>query len=207
MYTFIAIIVGYLFGCVHGSQIIGNYKKINIKENGMKNAGATNATLLLGFKYGLLVAFIDILKAIISLLFISYLLIKFNVMYDAQVAILYINALFVIIGHNFPLTMNFKGGKGTASLFGVLLFFNWTFAVMSLFILLLFAIITNYFVTGTLMVYVTFVMYTAHTFGQIPALIATMFVILFFIKHRENFRRILQKEEVKVSTLLRREAS
>lgn len=207
MYTLIAIIIGYLFGCVHGSQIVGNYKKVNIKENGMKNAGATNATMLLGFKYGLLVAFVDILKAIISLLLISYLLDTFNVLFDAQVIILYINALFVIIGHNFPLTMNFKGGKGTASLFGILLFFNWTFAVMSLFILIIFAVVTNYFVTGTLMVYVSFVMYTAHTFGQTPALIATLFVALFFIKHRENFKRILNKEEVKVSSLLRREAS
>src|SRR5690625_7790651 len=96
---------------------------------------------------------------------------KYNVLFEVQILLLYLNALFVIIGHNFPLTMNFKGGKGTASLFGILLFFNWTFAVMGLFILIIFAVVTNYFVTGTLMVYVSFVMYIAHTFGLTPALI------------------------------------
>ena len=207
MYFLIVIIIGYLFGCVHGSQIVGKYKQINIKKSGMKNAGATNATLLLGFRYGLIVAFIDVFKAIISLLIISSLLYKFEVVYDLQIFYLYINALFVIIGHNFPLTMNFNGGKGTASLFGVLLYIDWRFAVMGLFILLIFAFVTNYFVTGTLMLYISFAMYTAFLFGRAPTLVSVLFIVLFFIKHMENFKRIINKEEVKVSSLIRREVS
>jgi len=207
MYFLIVIIIGYLFGCIHGSQIVGKYKQINIKKSGMKNAGATNATLLLGFRYGLIVAFIDVFKAIISLLIITSLLNKFEVVYDLQIFYLYINALFVIIGHNFPLTMNFNGGKGTASLFGVLLYIDWRFAVMGLFILLIFAFVTNYFVTGTLMLYISFAMYTAFIFGRAPSLVAILFIVLFFIKHTENFKRIMNKEEVKVSSLIRREVS
>src|SRR5690625_5744032 len=90
MYFLIVIIIGYLFGCIHGSQIVGKYKQINIKKSGMKNAGATNATLLLGFRYGLIVAFIDVFKAIISLLIITSLLNKFEVVYDLQIFYLYI---------------------------------------------------------------------------------------------------------------------
>src|SRR5690625_1981869 len=113
--------LGYLFGCINGSQIIGKIKQINIKNNGMKNAGATNTTVLLGWRYGIVVAFIDIIKAIISLLILASLLYRYDMLLEMKVLLLYINALFVIVGHNYPLTMNFNGGKGTASLFGILL--------------------------------------------------------------------------------------
>src|SRR5690625_1580639 len=186
MYFLIVAIIGYLFGCVHGSQIVGKYKHFNIKKSGMKNDGAINNTVLLGCRYGFIVAFIDIFKAIMSLLIISSLLNKFDVAFDVQIIYLYINALFVIIGHNFPLTMNFNGGKGTASLFGILLYIDWRFAVMGLFILLLFAFVTNYFVTGTFILYISFAMYTLFLFGRAPTVIAILFILLFFIKHAEN---------------------
>src|SRR5690625_840304 len=154
MYLLI-IIIGYLFGCINGSQIIGKYKNVNIKNNGMKNAGATNTTVLLGWKYGFIVAGIDVFKAIISLVFVAVIVSHYHLTFEMQMIFLYVNALFVVIGHNYPLTMNFKGGKGTASLFGVLLFLDWKFAVFGLFILLLFAFVTNYFVLGTFMLYVS----------------------------------------------------
>jgi len=207
MYIFLIVMIGYLFGCVNGSQIIGKMKDINIKSNGMKNAGATNTTVLLGWRYGFIVAFIDVFKAILSLLLAAMLLQQYNVMLELQIVLLYANALFVIIGHNYPLQMGFNGGKGTASLFGVLLFIDWKFAVMGLFILLLFAAVSNYFVTGTLMLYISFIAYTAYSFGRGPAMISFLFLILFLLKHIENFRRIMNKEEVKVTSLFRREAS
>lgn len=206
MYLLI-VIIGYLSGCINGSQIVGKFKKVNIKKNGMKNAGASNTTVLLGWKYGFIVAFIDVFKAVISLMLAAMLLNKYNVLFDMQILLLYVNALFVVIGHNFPLTMHFNGGKGTASFFGVLLFLDWKFAVMGLIILLLFAIVTNYFVLGTFMLYVSFITYTAYTFGRSVTYIAFLFTILFLIKHAENFKRIMNKKEVKLSTLFRREAS
>ena len=203
----IIIIIGYLFGCIHGSQIVGKHKNINIKNSGMKNAGASNATLLLGWKYGFIVAFIDVFKAVLSLLVAAAILNNYNILFEMQILYLYLNALFVVVGHNFPVTMNFKGGKGTASFFGVLLFLNWKFAVMGLVILLIFAFVSNYFVTGTFMLYLSFIMYTAYTFGRGATYIAFLFTILFIVKHRENFKRIMNKEEVKLSTLFRRQAS
>ena|SRR5690625_4745156 len=206
MYLLI-IIIGYLFGCINGSQIIGKYKNVNIKKSGMKNAGASNTTVLLGWKYGFIVAFIDVCKAIASLVIVAFILNKYNVLLEWQMLLLYINALFVVIGHNFPLTMHFNGGKGTASFFGVLLFLDWKFAVLGLFILLLFAFVTNYFVTGTFMLYISFITFTAYSFGRGTTYVAFLFTILFLIKHTENFKRIINKEEVKLSTIFRREAS
>lgn len=207
MYIIIIILLGYLFGCLNGSQMIGKLKNINIKQNGMKNAGATNTTVLLGWKFGFIVAFIDIIKAVISLMVATVFLNKVGVAIEWHVLLLYVNALFVIVGHNYPIQMSFNGGKGTASLFGVLLFIDWKFAVLGLFILLLFAIVTNYFVTGTLMLYLSFIGYSFYYFGRGPATIAFLFTMLFVVKHVENAKRIVNKDEVKVTSLFRREVS
>lgn len=209
MYLLILIlmIIGYLFGCINGSQIVGKYKNIDIKNNGMKNPGASNTTVLLGWKYGIVVACIDIFKATISLVIAAYLLDRYLVSFELQMLLLYINALFVVIGHNFPFTMNFKGGKGTASFFGILLFIDWKIAILGLIVLLLFAFVTNYFVSGTLMLYVSFITYTAYTSGRGPTVVVFLLFVIFIFKHVENFRRILNNEEVKLSSLFRKEAS
>lgn len=201
----LVIVIGYLFGCVHGSQIIGKYKKINIKKSGMENSGATNATLLLGWRYGILVAIVDIGKSVVSMFLVTYLLNMQHMIFDLQLYYLLLNALFVIIGHNYPMTMNFNGGKGTASFFGVLLYLDWKYAMISLFMALIFAFITNYFVFGTMLAYLAFITYIAYVYGKGPVLLAFFFTILFLAKHMENFKRILNQEEVKLSTLFRKE--
>lgn len=207
MYFLISSIIGYIFGCLNGSQLIGKYKDVSVKETGMKNAGATNATLVLGLRYGLVVLIIDVCKAIFSLLLTAIILEHFQIGLDLAIILLYVNALFIIIGHNYPFTMNFSGGKGTASLFGILLYLDFRFAFFGLFILLLFAIVSNYFVMGTCMLYISFIGFTGYSFGITPAIIALLLLVLFLLKHTENFKRILSKEEVKVTTLFRKEAS
>lgn len=207
MYILLASFIGYLFGCTNGSQLVGKHKKVSVKQEGMKNAGATNTTLVLGLKYGLVVLFVDITKAILALLVMAAILKYNHIGFEAQIVLLYVTALFVVIGHNFPITMKFDGGKGTASLFGILLYIDWKFAFLGLFILLLFSVVANYFVIGTFMVYVSFLGFTGYMYGKAPAFIAALLLILFFIKHAENFMRIINKEEVKVTSLLGKEAS
>ncbi len=202
----LTILIGYLFGCLHGSQIIGKLKHINVKKNGSKNAGATNTVLLLGWKYGAIVAFVDIFKAIISFLFIALLLYKYNVLFEIQIILLYLNALFVIIGHNFPLTMNFKGGKGTASFLGFLLCLDWKFTFLAFMLFIMFALITKYFVFCIFIAYFSFAFYTATSFGRGALYIAVLLNLLFLVSHIENFKRIMNKEEMTISTMFRREA-
>lgn len=203
----IVIVIGYLFGCLHGSQLVGKYKSINIKKSGTKNSGASNATLILGWRYGLIVALIDIGKAIVSLQFTIYLLQYYGVIAEVAIVYLLVNGLFVIVGHNYPLTMNFNGGKGTASFLGVLLFLNWKLAIISLLMALIFSFISNYFVLGTLSGYLLFNVYIAYLYGKGPVIISILFTLLFLIKHTENFKRIMNDEEVKLRALFRKEAS
>ncbi len=207
MYFFIIALTGYLFGCINGSQIIGKYKRINIKRNGSKNAGASNTFLLLGWRSALIVTIIDVIKAIISLSFITFLLSNTELLFETQILLLYVNALFVIIGHNYPITMKFNGGKGTASFLGILLFFNWKFALIAFIIFLVFSFITNYFVIGTFTAYLSFITYTSLTYGRGPGYIAFMLAMCFVIKHMDNVKRIMNKEEKKLSSLFERQAT
>lgn len=207
MYLFIAAFIGYLFGCFNGAQIMGKMRDINIKNNGSRNAGATNTTLLLGWKSGVIVACIDVIKAILSLYIIITISIELNLLIEFQMILLYVNALFVILGHNFPMTMSFKGGKGTASFLGILLFIDWRFAFLAFMVFLIFAFATNYFVVGTFMAYLSFITYTSFTYGRGPAYVAFLLTLLFLCKHIDNIKRIISKKEMTLSSLYRRHAS
>lgn len=194
-------LIGYLLGCVNGSQIIGKMKNIDIGNKGYKNPGASNTTLLLGWKYGVIVALIDIGKAMIPLIYLK--------LYYAndpfQIAILYLTGLFIIIGHNYPITMKFKGGKGTASIIGMIFAINWKIGLFCIGILLLIGVISDYFVIGVWGMYLSFVGSTGFSYGflSLQMTIALIIMSLSTIKHIENYRRILEKKEIRVSKLIK----
>ncbi len=80
LYALITVlIIGYIVGCVHGSNAAQLLSGINLKETGFGNAGASNATLSLGWKYGVLVGVIDIGKGIVAILLTRYILIEYIV--------------------------------------------------------------------------------------------------------------------------------
>ncbi|WP_100012841.1 glycerol-3-phosphate acyltransferase [Lentibacillus sediminis] len=206
MYFIIAGVIGYLFGCLHGSQLVGKLKKVNLKKTGVKNAGASNTTIVLGWKYGILVALIDIFKATLAILLTLFILQENGIVGEAQTLLVYVTALFVIIGHNYPINMKFSGGKGTASLVGVLLAVDWRIAVIGIGILLLLTFTTDYLVVGVLFMYLSFLVTTYVFFGVEPAAIVLFLSVLSVVKHMENYRRILTKEETKLSSMWRKSA-
>ncbi|MFD2627259.1 glycerol-3-phosphate acyltransferase [Oceanobacillus kapialis] len=204
MFIIIVSLIGYIFGCIHGSQVVSKIKKVDIKNSGVKNAGASNTTILLGWKYGILVALIDIFKATVAILLALFILKENGINGDTQTLLVYITALFVILGHNYPFTMNFSGGKGTASLVGVLLAIDWKIAVIGIAILLIFTIATDYLVVGVLFMYLSFLVTTYLFFGIEPTLIVVFLSALSIMKHLENYKRIWKKEETKLSSMFRK---
>src|SRR5699024_9782247 len=201
----IVSLVGYLFGCIHGSQIVGKYKKTDIKNTGVKNSGASNTAILLGWRSGILVALIDILKATLSILLVLYLLESQGIDGPAQTLLVYINALFIIVGHNYPITMKFSGGKGTASLVGVLLAIDWKIALIGIAILLLFTLATDYLVVGVLFMYFSFLVTTYLFFGIEPTMVVVLLSVMSIMKHMENYKRMINKEETRVSSMFRKD--
>ncbi|WP_085993470.1 glycerol-3-phosphate acyltransferase [Oceanobacillus senegalensis] len=207
MYFLMVSMIGYLFGCLHGSQLVGKWKSIDIKNSGVKNAGASNTTILLGWKYGVLVAFIDIFKATFAILLVLYVVSENGIYGDMQTLLVYTTAFFVIIGHNYPVTMKFNGGKGTASLVGALLVIDWKVAVIGIGVLFIFTLATDYLVIGVLFMYFSFLITTFLFFGIDPTLVVILLSMLSILKHMENYKRIIKKEETKLSSMYKKKIS
>jgi len=108
----LALIVGYLLGNVSASFIVGKLtKNIDIRKFGSGNAGATNTLRVLGVKAGLLVFFVDILKGVVAVLLGRLAAGDIGGMLAGAAA---------VAGHIWPVFLSFKGGKGVATSFGVL---------------------------------------------------------------------------------------
>ena len=95
----ISAVIGYLFGCIQASYFIGKFvRKIDIRKHGTTNAGASNVTMVMGFKWGLLAGLIDVLKASAAVWTVSA--VYPNVQDAALIA-----GFFAVIGHIYPFFM------------------------------------------------------------------------------------------------------
>lgn len=202
----ICILIGYLIGCIHGSKIAQLLSGVDLKKVGHGNAGASNATLSLGWKYGILVALIDIGKGVAAIIGIHLYLADTTLFTTEQTWLLtYTIAAGVILGHNFPFHMGFNGGKGTASIIGILLAVDWKIGLFALILFVLLSLATNYLIVGVLEFYLVF---CTATYLWIPGLGPTFIAILLFIiaiiLHIENIKRLIHGNEPKVSTAFKK---
>ncbi len=114
MHYVFCILTGYLFGCVNFATIFSKFKKVNLKENGTKNLGATNAMLVMGKGIGALVMVLDVLKTVIAII-IS------RAIFPTFAAAGVLTGTSAVLGHIFPFYLKFKGGKGLACFGGMIL--------------------------------------------------------------------------------------
>ena len=197
-------IIGYLVGSIHGSKIAQYFSGVNIKKEGLKNSGASNAAIVLGAKYGILVAIIDIFKGIIIVIGTRFWVEEYASFSSVEMDIALFSAgAAVILGHNFPLYTKFKGGKGTATLIGVLLALNWPLGLIGLILLIGTTFLTDYLLIGVFVFYFVFIATSIwYAEGIGPMAIAGFLFLMAVVLHIENFRRLLRKEEMKISTFL-----
>ncbi|MBN2897673.1 MAG: glycerol-3-phosphate acyltransferase [Clostridia bacterium] len=200
MHYLFSAIVGYGFGCIQASYLISRFfLRDDIREKGNGNAGASNMTLAYGKKYGGLVAVIDILKAFAALWIL-------RIIFHGDVLLghyTYTAGFFVILGHDFPFFMDFKGGKGTASLIGMLLGLNLILGLVGMFVFVLVSLLTDYIVLGTfgLLLVLLLGTYLGH-YGILPLVISLWIVLLSVYKHKKNVISILKGEEKHVKSTL-----
>lgn len=114
MQAILSLGMGYCIGCISPAAWIGKKKNVDLKAEGTKNLGATNTALVLGRYAGYFVLFFDILKS-----YLSYRLAKILFPHLRLAGL--IAGIGVILGHCFPVTMGFRGGKGLASFGGIVL--------------------------------------------------------------------------------------
>ena len=127
----ISIAIGYALGGILPSYIFGKLKGIDIREEGTKNAGTSNAFKVLGLPYAIPTALYDTLKGLLAIL-IAYIL-------GNDFIIMQICGLMAIVGHVFPFNLDFRGGQGNATATGLLLYYLVNYILISfeiLFVLL-----------------------------------------------------------------------
>ena len=205
LWAITVILFGYFIGSFHGSKMAQLVSGVNIKEQGVKNSGASNATILLGWKYGALVALIDIGKGLLPVLLLKYSLDYASYSNEQIISLQYLMGAAVVIGHNYPIGMNFKGGKGTASVIGVLFALDWKMGFVGLILLIVTSLITDYLLIGVVFLYLTFTGYTLwFTEAFLPSFVAMSLFALTIWKHKENLVRIKHGTEPRVSTVLKK---
>ncbi|MGB3262268.1 glycerol-3-phosphate acyltransferase [Paenisporosarcina sp.] len=199
------LLSGYLIGCLHGSYVAQRLSGVNVKEQGIKNAGASNATIVLGKKYGALVAFIDIGKGILAIGLLRLILGSTALSFDVQWILLFLMGASVVIGHNYPFWMGFDGGKGTASVIGVMLVLDWRIGLAGLLLLIVISLVTDYLLIGVLFLYITFFILALWvTDSTMPLVITSALFLLALWKHRENILRLKTRTEPRVSSVFKK---
>lgn len=200
----ICLIIGYLCGCLSTAYFIGKANHIDIRKYGSGNAGTTNAMRLLGVKAGLLTFLGDALKAFIPILLITYVFFK----QDPNVNLLALyTGLGVVVGHNFPFWLRFKGGKGIAATGGVILAFDWRIGLAAFIVFVLSVAITRYVSVGSLLISLLFPIGVLIIYpGDIHMLlVSVIFTVLAFIRHRTNIKRLMNGTENKLGQKVKAE--
>jgi len=126
----ISAIVSYLLGCIPSAYMVGKaFKGVDIRQVGSHNMGAMNTFYTIGFWPGMLVLATDVCKAMLALTLSYWLAIFLQVLANLVVPVEMVAGIAVIAGHNFPVFLKFKGGKGGATAIGILAFLlawiNW----------------------------------------------------------------------------------
>lgn len=206
----LCLIIGYAFGLIQTAYIIGKTKNVDIRQYGSGNSGTTNAMRTLGKKAGIITFLVDGIKAVAATVVVRFLFKDC----DYQFVLVLYTGLGVVIGHNFPFYMNFKGGKGIAASAGVILAcFDLKLLLFAIFTFVIVAFVSRYVSLASLCVMTGFLVELI-VFGQLDMLsefsqfnsdykietyiIALILTLLAFIRHKENIKRLISGTERKI---------
>ena len=192
-------LIGYLLGNINTAYIIGKKHGFDIRSKGSRNAGASNALIVMGKKAGAVTMVADIVKAYLASVFAALLFPQCKIAKEMA-------AVFCILGHIFPVTMKFKGGKGLACIAGGLLAYDVKFFFILLLIEVALTLITGYIcvmpITASIIIPIVYA-WNGGSALVLSLMVITACVIIY--KHLENILRILHGKEVKISFLWNRE--
>ncbi len=184
------IALGYLLGCSNMAVYLAKWKRVDIRSHGSKNPGASNVTLVLGWKAGILTGIHDIGKAWLAVFFAGLLFpgLPFGTMAAGAAC---------VIGHMFPVFLKFRGGKGFASYVGMTLALDWKLALVVMVMIALVTLITDYIVVGTTLTVCSVPAYLGVVGWSIwPPLILGAVSGIILYKHRQNLVRICKGTEI-----------
>jgi glycerol-3-phosphate acyltransferase PlsY len=204
--TIISLLLAYLLGSIPTAVWVGKlFYDTDVREYGSGNAGATNTFRVLGKKAGIPVLLIDALKGFAAVKLVHFFAeepISEAAFVNYQLAL----GIAAVIGHIFPIFAGFRGGKGIATLLGLMLAVHYQGALIALCIFVLVFAFTKFVSLGSMTAALSFPFIIVLVFQTtVPSLIVfSMFVaILVLITHQKNIERLVRKEENKANISLK----
>ena len=202
------LIYGYFAGAlIQAGYWMGKFNKIDIRDYGSGNAGTTNVMRTLGKKAGIATYLLDAFKAVIADILIHFLIVPHTAIPE-MLLFLYCG-LGIVLGHNFPFYLGFRGGKGIAASAGMLLAMDWRVFLICAVIFIELVAITRYVSLGSMAAYVgalicfigfgaagSYGMDFPHTFEM--DVIMGLMTALAIYRHRANIYRLLNGTENKL---------
>ena len=196
----IGLILAYLVGSIPSAVWVGRqFYGIDVREFGSGNAGATNTFRVLGKKPGIAVLIMDVLKGFLAVK-LAYIIGDYSS--DSPEFIDFELALAVcgLMGHIFPVYVGFRGGKGIATMLGILIGVHPQAALICAIVFIITLLLSGYISLSSMMAGITFpivimVFYSTNSSINIFSLAVAVIIL---ITHQRNIERILSKEESKV---------
>ena len=184
----IICLISYLMGSIPFGFILTKiFLKKDIREIGSGNIGATNALRTGNKVLGYSTLILDILKAIIPVLYIKFYFSEF----------IYISSLCVFLGHVFPIWLKFHGGKGVATYVGILFVIDIYLGLLFTFVWFFIFIISKFSSLSSLIGSISIPIYFLFLSKFNDVLFFSIMFVLIFFTHRENIKRLKNKEETK----------
>lgn len=180
----------YLVGSLPFSYLVARLKRIDIRQHGSGNVGATNVTRVVGVGYGVLALIGDVGKGVFAAWLTNLLSVP-----------LWLSGL-AVVGHNWSVFLKFTGGKGVATTLGLLLVFSWPTLLVTLALWVVMVLLTRYVAVGSMVALLSVPL--ALYFFEAPSVnweLVGLFGALGLMavwQHRSNIQRILQGEESRV---------
>jgi acyl phosphate:glycerol-3-phosphate acyltransferase len=191
------LIIAYLIGAIPTAVWYGRrFFKTDIREHGSGNAGASNVFRTFGKKAGIIVMAIDILKGVLATS-LPHVLVKNGIIDVSDLAIYQlVFGLIAVVGHVFPIYVGFKGGKGVATMMGVMIALVPMISLLCFGVFIVFLVLSKYTSLGSMMAAVCFPI--AIFFTEKPAIYLWFSIVcaaFIIYKHRSNIKRILDGTE------------
>ena len=194
------LLAAYLIGSFNTAYFLGKHKKVDIREGGSKNLGASNAMVIMGWKAGILVGAVDIFKCVLSVL-LAALIFPYDPVFR------FVAAAGCVLGHMFPFYLKFKGGKGFACLVGAILGLDWRAFIVGGILIIAITLLTDYIALATLTLSAAYPVFAYfYDMKRLPegakhtpwlfAAFALVVSAIIFIKHIPNIKRMLNGTEI-----------
>lgn len=206
MKEFLLIVIAYLIGSVPTSVWVSKaFFGVDIRDYGSGNAGATNTFRVLGSRWGTFVMVIDVLKGLAATSL--YLLLPYYVGQENEwdrTNLMVGLGLAAVLGHIFPIWADFRGGKGVATLFGMVLAIQPIVAVCCVGVFLLVLYLTRFVSLSSILASIAFAVFILVIFNEKEPLyraFAIAVALMVLLTHQKNIGRLLRGSESKVPIL------